>query len=782
MEKLRQKSETSASSTRMRAGRGALVLRQAGPLILAALLFCRVGYAQAEDPKSTGTLRNQNDQQAPPDQAAVSDAVADDSNVSTLKKELARPDVPRPPVEHPNYWPAFLASLLAGGLAFRRLVPKIAEIANRQLTRSVGGPAAAAAALADDKSISEFATSLRSKGDGSAGRGEAKDEPQNAGTVDVALREFCASAVKDVAMARKFVAEIGRASDEGGRQKLLVDLSRQIGSLKRKSDLPGVLPFRQIIFAFEGLLKQLTQKASNVTPSALRTLTGAVDLLEASCIPGLKQDLASDPPVRLLVVDDDAVSRHAIAVTLKKALTKPDIATNGEAALNLAAEHPFDVIFLDVQMPGMDGFEVCSKIHEFAVNRTTPVVFVTCQGDFGARAKSTRAGGHELIAKPFLSFEIVLKALTLVLASRVPCTARKEVPALPLQSEPVVPFKPRASASSIPRFGLPPSAQPVETRGGKPADTLSAEKASLLSVTEKSLSVTPVPVHSSLGSTSAPLPLKVPSESVPEISQRGETPSTLSSESEPDDHVNAFFRHAPARLESLRDHLQALSETTDEEARQDMLGDIYLGIHALTSEAGRAEQHSALRLSTALQGLLKKFLDQPEQATSSTLETAIAAVDLLDELCRTRLDPDLANPPLRVLVVDDDPVARRAISGGLQLAFGKPECAESGEAALALAAEKAFDTIFLDVRMPGMDGFATCSKIHETAGNCKTPIVFITSHNDQESRVQAALAGGSGFIPKPVLASEIRVAALTSCLRGRLEQLKTTPALEAAAG
>jgi hypothetical protein len=56
--------------------------------------------------------------------------------------------------------------------------------------------------------------------------------------------------------------------------------------------------------------------------------------------------------------------------------------------------------------------------------------------------------------------------------------------------------------------------------------------------------------------------------------------------------------------------------------------------------------------------------------------------------------------------------------------------------------------------------------------------VFVTNHSDLKSRSQATLAGGSGFVPKPVLASEIRVIALTFCLRGRLNLLQPAPALQ----
>jgi len=104
----------------------------------------------------------------------------------------------------------------------------------------------------------------------------------------------------------------------------------------------------------------------------------------------------------------------------------------------------------------------------------------------------------------------------------------------------------------------------------------------------------------------------------------------------------------------------------------------------------------------------------------------------------------------------------------LQLAFGKPDYAESGEAALALTLKKTFDVIFLDVLMPGMDGFQACTRIRQTELNAATPVLFVTSRNDPLSREMAQDAGGDGFIPKPVLPAEITLAAVTFALRGRL--------------
>jgi len=161
------------------------------------------------------------------------------------------------------------------------------------------------------------------------------------------------------------------------------------------------------------------EKPANINPSTLRTIAGSVDLLDRLCAAGLNPDLLKSPPVRFLAVDDDPISRHTISFALKRALNPPDVAPDGAAGLALAEENLYDAIFLDIQMPGMDGFELCKKIRAEGANKATPIVFVTCQSDFNSRAQSTLAGGCDLIGKPFLTFEVSAKALLFALTNRL---------------------------------------------------------------------------------------------------------------------------------------------------------------------------------------------------------------------------------------------------------------------------------------------------------------------------------------------------------------------------
>jgi CheY-like chemotaxis protein len=319
---------------------------------------------------------------------------------------------------------------VCGIIGFRLLAPWLGGFLNRRVGPSKVEPAAGAQVEREDKLISEFVASFAAEPSATPGRAASEERGSPSQVLPAAeaaiskgpsdpVGEFLSGTQNNLAAVRKLISEVSQADDEAGRGKLLRELLDHIRSLRSSSCLPQVLPVWQMACALEGLLRQLTDKPDNVNPSTLRTVASAVDLLHALCVRGLDPNLGKDPPVRLLAVYDDAISRHLMEVALKKALTQPDLAADGEGALRLAAAQTYDVIFLDVQMPEMDGFELCSRIHGTVSNQTTPVVFVTHFCDLDARAKSCLVGGEDLLGKPFLIFELATKALTLVLRRRL---------------------------------------------------------------------------------------------------------------------------------------------------------------------------------------------------------------------------------------------------------------------------------------------------------------------------------------------------------------------------
>ena len=600
------------------------------------------------------------------------------------------------------------AFVSAGVLMVRRFAPQVLVDINRQFNSWALAPAterdSSAKVRAEEEAFGEFLAAFRVGPSALPRTGSPEKEDP--------IIEFYARTKKRLVTQRKLLQDIGREPGDTARQKMLMNLYLDMGVLKDEAGFPEALPVWQAVSALEGLLKQLAEKMSNVTPSALLTIAGGLDLLDDLCVPGLQPDLLTDRPLKFLVVDDDVISSKALLLSLKKAFSQPDHAVDGETALARAGQQAYDVIFLDVVMPGMDGFEVCSKIRDTVLNRATPVVFVTVQSDFDARFNSTLSGGNDLMGKPFLIFEVTVKALTLALQGRLQKRAQKPLPKLH-QSQ-----------------GL-------------------AE--SLATVTEG-----PLPVARSTNAARPSLSTLAPA---------------------PDEITDAFLSRASKHLGPLQELCKVILRTTNEETRQILLLDGFLRINALLPKPAPEVVHPAYQLSVVLEGLLRKMLQDSRHATPPALVTMTAAVILLNDLCVPGMKADLAiNPPIHMLVVDDDLVARRAMVGALQRVFNKPESAENGEAALALALEKPFDVIFLDVVMPGMDGFEVCSRIRETSPNRATPVVFVTGQRDFDTHAQMSRTGGNDLMCKPFLTSEITVEALTFALRGRLQQLKTQPA------
>jgi PleD family two-component response regulator len=93
-------------------------------------------------------------------------------------------------------------------------------------------------------------------------------------------------------------------------------------------------------------------------------------------------------------------------------------------ALDALEEKPFDLIFLDVDMPNMNGYELCSRIRALPDYKKTPVVFVTSLNDFESRANSSASGGNDFIAKPFMFIELAVKALIHVFRSQLDLVPR----------------------------------------------------------------------------------------------------------------------------------------------------------------------------------------------------------------------------------------------------------------------------------------------------------------------------------------------------------------------
>ncbi|MCA9632336.1 MAG: diguanylate cyclase [Myxococcales bacterium] len=104
-------------------------------------------------------------------------------------------------------------------------------------------------------------------------------------------------------------------------------------------------------------------------------------------------------PPRILVVDDDPGAVHVLARLLSPTAAV-SVATNGSDALRVACEVMPDLVLLDAEMPGMNGFEVCRALKSEPVLGHIPVIFVTSHKDEDFEVAGFDAGGADFIGKP----------------------------------------------------------------------------------------------------------------------------------------------------------------------------------------------------------------------------------------------------------------------------------------------------------------------------------------------------------------------------------------------
>ncbi len=130
--------------------------------------------------------------------------------------------------------------------------------------------------------------------------------------------------------------------------------------------------------------------------------------------------------MRVLIVDDEVRLTRHLSSALTEAGHDPVVVHDGEAALQMAKSSPFDLIVLDVSLPGMNGFEVLRRLR--AQHIASRVLMLTARGELNDRITGLQLGADDYLPKPFAMQELV---------ARVRALSRRyaEEPALILRAE-----------------------------------------------------------------------------------------------------------------------------------------------------------------------------------------------------------------------------------------------------------------------------------------------------------------------------------------------------------
>lgn len=122
-------------------------------------------------------------------------------------------------------------------------------------------------------------------------------------------------------------------------------------------------------------------------------------------------------PIRILAVDDEPDLRSLLRIILQSKGFQVEEAASGEEAVGMVSGRPaYDLVIMDIMMPGMDGVEACRRIRE---SSSVPMLFLTARSRMEDKQQAYGSGGDDYLVKPFAPSELLLKVDSLIRRYRV---------------------------------------------------------------------------------------------------------------------------------------------------------------------------------------------------------------------------------------------------------------------------------------------------------------------------------------------------------------------------
>jgi CheY-like chemotaxis protein len=406
----------------------------------------------------------------------------------------------------------------------------------------------------------------------------------------------------------------------------------------------------------------------------------------------------------ILLVDDDPHVLELYQEGLSHEGARVVTAADGMAAIQALRNTKPDVVVLDLMMPRFTGVDVLKYVRSQPNLKTLPVVVLSNSYMNQLAAEATALGVQKALLKVRCSPSVLLGIINDLLAGKTSSEDESHLLAVPDQT---------------------PAASPPPTRIGSPAPE-----------------------------TPAPAPGEAPTVAATEFQTKAR---------------RSFLQGAPATCTAMRSLCQAFAAAAKDSERDQRLQDFYRKVHFIAATAGLAECHSLAQMASAFEALLFELISKPASVTPSVVRTIASTVDFLALLFDCARDADIEAPlSAQALVVDDDPLSNRLVVAALGRAQIRARSADDPLVGLQWLKETRYDLVLLDIEMPGMDGFELCRRLRTLPGYQKTPVIYVTSHSDFESRAKGILSGGNDLISKPVFPMELAVKAVALLLKRQM--------------
>lgn len=337
--------------------------------------------------------------------------------------------------------------------------------------------------------LPETATESASGTDGANGESGGKtgasalvdDEESERESLERARTAFLHHAAAEMLKIRELGAQYMKSAATPAGRVHLSKLFQRVHFISARAGLAGLNRVDILASAFEALLFELMAKPATVTPSVFRTIAQATDSLGRllECTP--EEGAVGINGTKVLVVDDDDVCNFFVTATLRRMGLEVAGTKDPKKALHLLNHERFDIALLDINMPDMDGFELCKRLRQIPRHQKIPVVFITGDGKFENRVQSVLSGGNEFITKPVIPLELALKTVAMILDFQLKQTNAlpREIPAAPPSAVPMAiaiedPEEITADADTAEAFVPSAELETASTAADHPATELAA--------------------------------------------------------------------------------------------------------------------------------------------------------------------------------------------------------------------------------------------------------------------------------------------------------------------
>ncbi len=298
-------------------------------------------------------------------------------------------------------------------------------------------------------------------------------------------------------------------------------------------------------------------------------------------------------------------------------------------------------------------------------------------------------------------------------------------------------------------------------------DQLAKENRGLLAEVDRLRGIVALTGDAGTMKATVPIPLGTPADELPTVTVSASGGTTVAAPVAKviDPQMNTFTALA-GLCSRILPVIEGLRKDPGDKAAKDELAALCGQMNERSLEL---TGHTTARLASAIDALVRDIGPRPVPMPTRILDTIAEATDLLGRALAPEMLPRCAGLGApNVLVVDDDKDLLGAILASLESARLHAAGCGTAEDAMANVHANPCDLVLLDIGLPGTNGLNLCSQIRALPKHERTPVVFLTGHNDPQNRGQGTLNGGTDFITKPFNMFDLTLKAHVWAVRNQL--------------